>query len=327
MLDEKAIKKLEKQKYRVVGKNKHSTVKTCGWTRSALNGQGSCYKGKFYGIQSHQCLQMTPSMSCANRCIFCWRDYKAPVSREWKWKTDSPEEIFEEALKAHHKLLIGFKNNKKTNKTAYRFSKYVKHVALSLSGEPIIYPKINELINLFHKNKISTFLVTNGQHPEAIKNLAPVTQLYLSLDAPTKLLLKKIDVPLFNDYWERLNKSLEYLSKKKHRTCIRLTLIKDYNMSNDLINKYAELILKGSPDFIEVKSYMHVGASQERLERENMPLHEEIVEFSKKLVKHLNGYGIASEHIPSRVVLIAKNKYKNKNNKWDTLIDFKKLFE
>jgi len=45
-----------------------------------------------------------------------------------------------------------------------------------------------------------------------IKDLNRVTQLYLSVDAPTKELLQEIDLPLFSDYWERLNKSLEYLA-------------------------------------------------------------------------------------------------------------------
>jgi hypothetical protein len=45
-------------------------------------------------------------------------------------------------------------------------------------------------------------------------NLIPVTQLYVSVDASTKDSLKKIDRPLFRDFWERLLASLEALSKK-----------------------------------------------------------------------------------------------------------------
>ena len=44
-----------------------------------------------------------------------------------------------------------------------------QHCALSLVGEPIMYPEINRLITLLHKKKISTFLVTNAQFPEAIR--------------------------------------------------------------------------------------------------------------------------------------------------------------
>lgn len=324
MISENAKKKLKKQQYGIVGN--HSAVKICGWTKNMIRGKGGCYKLKFYGIMSNQCMQMTTSMSCANRCTFCWRDYKSPVSKEWKsdWEIDEPEFILNESLKNHHKLLTGFKGktNPNPNKEPYEKSKIVKHVALSLTGEPILYPKINELIDLFNERGISTFLVTNAQYPEQIKSLKPITQLYLSLDAPDSILLKKIDIPLFKDYWERLQKSLEYLKQKKQRTCIRLTLVKGMNMVSP--EKYGELLNKASPDFIEVKAYMHVGASIERLPRSAMPTHEEVMTFSKELIKYLPDYELVSEHIPSQVVMIAKKKFK-KNGVWYTWIDFDKF--
>ena len=121
---------LEKQQYRFVGEYNHTAVKICGWTKNMLRSEGGCYKLKFYGIMSHQCMQMSPSISCANRCTFCWRDYKAPVSKEWIWGIDEPEVIIEGSLNEHHKLLNGFKGNPKTNQSAYRQSGSVKHVAL-----------------------------------------------------------------------------------------------------------------------------------------------------------------------------------------------------
>lgn len=317
-----AKEKLEKQGYRMVGS--HSAVKTCGWTKNMIRGEGGCYKLKFYGIMSHQCMQMTTSMSCANRCTFCWRDYKAPVSKEWEGELDEPRFIIDKSIEKHKDLLIGFKGSKTADQRVYEGSRDVKHVALSLTGEPIIYPKINEAIKKFHERDISTFLVTNAQYPEQIRDLEPVTQLYISLDAPTKELLKKVDVPLFKDYWERLNKGLEYMSEKNYRTCIRLTVIK--GMNDEHLDKYTELIEKGNPDFLEIKAYMYVGASRDRLKKKNMPLHEEIVGFTKKLVDKLPGYDIVSEHIPSRVVMVAKKKYK-KDDKWHTWINFKKFHE
>ena len=317
-----AIAELEKQQYRIIGS--HSAVKTCGWTKNMIKGQGGCYKLKFYGIMSNQCMQMTTSISCANRCTFCWRGYKAPVGKEWKWDVDEPESIFTQSVEAHHKLLIGFKGSATANKAVYQKSRDVRHVALSLTGEPITYPRMNELLVRFNKEHVSTFVVTNATYPEALKNLQPVTQLYISLDAPEQELLKKVDLPLFADYWERLNKSLDYLAQKKQRTCIRLTMIKGINMG--LHQKYAEMIMKGNPDFLEVKSYMHVGSSRENLNRENMPLHEEIIEFCQELVKFLPDYEIVSEHIPSRVVMFAHQKY-NVNGVWHTWIDFDQWHE
>jgi len=322
MLSDQARASLEKQHYKIVGS--HSAVKTCGWTKNMINGQGGCYKLKFYGIMSNQCMQMTTSISCANRCTFCWRDYKAPTSKEWKWEVDDPGFILENSIKAHHGLLVGFNGSDKANKKIYELSKTVKHVALSLTGEPIIYPKINEIIMKFHENGISTFMVTNAQYPDQIRDLAPVTQLYISLDAPTKDLLKKIDIPLFSDYWERLNQSLDFMAQKKQRTTIRLTIVKGLNDGD--IPEYAKMIMKGDPDFLEIKSYMFIGASRQRLKKENMPLHEEIVEFTKMLMLNLPDYEIVTDHVPSRVVMCAKKKFKI-DGKWHTWIDFPKFAE
>lgn len=320
MISEELKNELEKQQYRIVGS--HSAIKPCHWTKSMIKGRGSCYKHKFYGIKSSQCLQMTTSMSCANRCVYCWRDYKAPVSKEWAGPIDEPELIIIQGEKAHHKILMGLKGHKSADLGAFNESLTVKHAALSLTGEPIIYPRINELIEKLHSRKISTFLVTNGQYFEELEKLKPVTQLYLSMDAPNKELSRKIGIPLFMDYWERFNKSLEILASKKQRTCIRLTLIKGLNILEP--ENYALLIKKADPDFIEVKAYMHVGASRLRLEKENMPSQAEVMDFSNVLLKHLDGYCIVTDHYPSRVVLLAKKSYKN--NEWHTWIDFKKFF-
>ena len=45
----------------------------------------------------------------------------------------------------------------------------VRHCALSLVGEPIMYPEINKFVDLLHAQQISSFLVTNAQFPDAIR--------------------------------------------------------------------------------------------------------------------------------------------------------------
>lgn len=87
-----------------------------------------------------------------------------------------------------------------------------------------MYPEINKFVDLLHAKNISTFLVTNAQFPDAIKALRPVTQLYVSVDAGNKENLKKIDRPLFRDFWQRYLDSLKALGEKKQRTVYRLTL-------------------------------------------------------------------------------------------------------
>ena len=56
-----------------------------------------------------------------------------------------------------------------------------RHCALSLVGEPIMYPEINTLVDELHRRHISTFLVTNAQFPDRIKMLKPITQVTFCL--------------------------------------------------------------------------------------------------------------------------------------------------
>jgi len=96
-------KSLEKQGYTVVGS--HSGVKLCRWTKSMLRGRGGCYKHTFYGIASYQCMEATPSLACANKCVFCWRHHKNPVSTTWRWETDDPKTLVDGFL-ANHRSMI-----------------------------------------------------------------------------------------------------------------------------------------------------------------------------------------------------------------------------
>jgi tRNA wybutosine-synthesizing protein 1 len=92
-------KALTKEGYKIIGT--HSAVKICRWTKNQLRGRGGCYKHSFYGITSYQCMEATPSLACANKCVFCWRHHKNPVGTEWRWKEDSPEMIVSEAVRLH----------------------------------------------------------------------------------------------------------------------------------------------------------------------------------------------------------------------------------
>ena len=84
---------LTKQGYAVVGS--HSAVKLCRWSKTHLRGNGACYKHTFYGLNSASFMEATPSLACANRCLFCWRHHSNPTGRSWRWKVDSPEMVYE----------------------------------------------------------------------------------------------------------------------------------------------------------------------------------------------------------------------------------------
>lgn len=323
--------KLTKQGYTIVGS--HSGVKICRWAKSDLRGTGSCYKQSLFNIVSSRCMELTPSLACSSKCVFCWRHGTNPVSKTWRWEVDDPEYILKYALEGHYRMIKQMRGV--PGVIAERFEKafQVRHCALSLVGEPIMYPYINRFVELLHKEGISSFLVCNAQHPEPLEKLGKVTQLYVSIDAPTKDELKKVDRPLFKDYWERMLQCLDILrtTQSHQRTVFRLTLVKAFNM--DSIPAYCDLVEKGQPCFIEVKGATFSGtftAGSNPLTMQNIPYYEECTNFVKEFVKELQRRGLdydaAAEHAHSNCILIANKKFKI-NNEWHTHIDFEKYFE
>ena len=310
-MDRNKIDRLRNASFKIVGENEHTAVKLCHWTKESIKtGEKSfCYKQKFYGIKSHRCLQMTPSLPFCNLCCqFCWRDVSLR-NPEWEGNIDNPEEVIEKSIEAQRQLLSGLggvAHSKKHLKEAYE----PKHVAISLDGEPTLYPKIGELIECFHKKGFTTFLVTNGTNPEKLEELSKSnqlpTQLYMSLSANSEKMFKEINKPLQENLWQKINKTLELFPRLKTRKVIRLTLIKNMNLKEP--EEYADLIRKASPDFVECKAAMAVGFAkfQERLKFEDMASHQEIKEFSIQLAKNL-GYEVVDEKEDSRVVLSSKN--------------------
>ncbi|NWH38876.1 TYW1 synthase, partial [Chloropsis hardwickii] len=299
--------------YKLIGS--HSGVKLCRWTKSMLRGRGGCYKHTFYGIESHRCMEATPSLACANKCVFCWRHHTNPVGTEWRWKMDQPEVILQEAIEKHQNMIRQFKGVSGVKATRLEEALAVKHCALSLVGEPIMYPHINRLVRLLHQHGISTFLVTNAQFPEEIRRLEPVTQLYVSVDASTKESLRRIDRPLFKDFWQRFLDSLKALAEKQQRTVYRLTLVKAWNV--DELKAYADLISLGKPDFIEVKGVTYCGeSSASSLTMANVPWHGEVVSFVQELARLLPEYGIACEHEHSNCLLMAHSKVSLPGHAW-----------
>lgn len=317
-------KNLTKQGYKVIGT--HSGVKICRWTKSALRGRGFCYKHAFYGIQSHLCMETTPSLACANKCVFCWRHHTNPVGTTWRWKVDDPKFILDGAMENHYKMIKQLKGVPGVKADRFQEAFTIRHCALSLVGEPIFYPHINEFCNMLHENNISSFLVTNAQFPDKIADMVPVTQLYVSVDGATKETLKKIDRPLFRDFWERFLKCLEQLALKGQRTVYRLTLVKGHNTAE--IDNYVELIRRGKPSFIEVKGVTYCGYSgASNLTMKNVPFHVEVIDFCQQIVDRLDGdYEISAEHAHSCSILIASKDFKV-NGEWYTHIDYSKFFE
>lgn len=323
---------LTKQGYSIVGS--HSGVKICRWTKSALRGRGSCYKYSFYGINSHQCMETTPSLSCSNKCVFCWRHGTNPVGTTWRWVVDPPQLIFDGVKENHYKKIKMMRGVPGVRAERFAEAMRIRHCALSLVGEPIFYPHINEFLGMLHRERISSFLVCNAQHPDQLAALQHVTQLYVSIDASNRESLRRIDRPLHRDFWERFQRCLDILRERRfrQRTVFRLTLVKGFNVEDEA-EGYADLVERGLPCFVEVKGVTYCGTSTSSsagLTMANVPFYQEVCDFvialEKALLKRGLQYGIAAEHAHSCCILLASERFRV-DGKWHTLIDYDRFFE
>ena len=278
--------------------------------------EGDCYKHKFYGISTHKCMEFSPAgMYCENRCVYCWRPMEFYDSMKMEpEKVAEPEEILAKLMEERRKLIMGYYGDSRNDKNKLDESLLPSHYAISLSGEPTMYPKLPELIKYLRslKETKSIFLVTNGQEPDMIKRLADEdalpTQLYLSTNASDYESFMKINKPRYDDSWERWNSSLQMLKDLDTRTVLRITLIRDYNTDDEMIPAFASMIKEASPHFIEIKSYMHVGRSTNRLERENMLELDEVMHFSSELAKQTKIFSIMDESWVSRIVVLQNHE-------------------
>jgi tRNA wybutosine-synthesizing protein 1 len=298
---------LQKQHYALIGN--HSGVKLCHWMKQSLLHKRECYKQSFYGIQSHRCLQMTPTVNhCTHMCLFCWRFQN--FTEHSLTTFDEPEFILDNAIEAQKKLITGFKGDPRCDQEKWKEANKPTMLACSLSGEPTLYPGLGAFFELCKKRGITTFLVTNGTTPEVLEKLDQLPdQLYVSVVAPNEEIYKKICSPLIPDGWEKLNQTLELLPSLTTRTVIRHTLVQYWNMDDTFIEQYAKLNAKAEPLFIEPKGYVFVGASRKRMTIANMPSYEKVALFSEKLAGAL-GYEMIMEKADSLVTLLGSDPTK-----------------
>ncbi len=315
-MPEKLRERLSKQGYHLIGER--GAYKACQWQKKALTHGDFCYKQRFYGIQSHRCLQMTPVVDkCTQNCQFCWRVTPEDVGVAWdqlhvsRSPSSTPSELLDGVLMANLRTLGGFNPEIAPGVTQemYEEARQPRHVAVSLAGEPTLYPQIGELIDEIHSRGMTSFLVTNGTNPDVLKSMTMPTQLYITLAAPDEDTHRTLCRPGIRNAWKQTLDSQELLGSLGTRTVNRLTMVSKRNMHSP--RSYAKLILRGEPDFVEIKAYMHLGSSRRRLASNNSPSHREIRAFSRDL-SALTGYYVADEQVESRVVLLSRRKHINK---------------
>jgi tRNA wybutosine-synthesizing protein 1 len=244
-------------------------------------------------------------------------------TKSFAW--DKPEKIVDEFILAHRKTVSGFGGNAKTSKKLFAEANAPRHVALSLTGEPSMYPYMSKLLEEFHARKISTFLVTNGTYPHLIAKWKTLpTQFYVSLVAPNKEVYLRAIRPLSPNLWEQYWKTLQMMPElgKTTRTVLRMTITRGVN--EEPISGYIEQIKLAQPHYVEVKSMVFVGGARNpsrNLSLSSMLSIDEMRSYAKKLAD-ATGYIIAGEHAPSRIVLLCRDE----NAKKERIIKFNVIF-
>ncbi len=288
------------QGYQIVGK--HSAVKLCYWTRQSLVNGRDCYKGRFYGIESHRCLQMSPAIdSCNLHCRFCWRN------QGWENDTmiadyDDPELLLQKSIDAQRRILSGFKGEESVSEERWNESQSPRHIAISLTGEPTLYPKMNRFLELCHERGITTFLVTNGTEPGRAPGPRPAAH-------PTVCIGHRPQsggVPS------------AHVAGRRPRVGPAPGVPRDPprppnpargpphprpGLEPGVGHEYAELDLTARPDFVEPKGYVYMGRSRQRLGRDHVPAHDEIGAFARELSER-TGYRVLDESPESKVFLL-----------------------
>ena len=296
-------KALNKQGYLFFSPTSTAALKPCLWCKRALTGGERCYKHQFYGIDSHRCVQMTPTLRCNQRCLFCWRSFEHEMAEE---EECPPETILAGVNKLQKKALAGYNAVLDNTVTEERWKEALapKHVAISLSGEPTLYSRLTELVDLFNANGYTTFVVSNGTNPDVLARCRPFQQ-YVSLDAPDLATYEKTCRPIGDAYgfWSRIKESLGQLSTK--RSAVRITLVEGHNDINP--EGYARILQDAGATFVEVKGYMYLGYSRNRLQRNNMPEHAQVRAFAEKITASCD-YKIRDENPLSRVICLEREQ-------------------
>jgi len=302
-----------KQKYGLVGN--HSAVKTCHWQSRSLNTKGAenCYKNRFYGIPTHRCMQMTPSMGhCTQSCLFCWRATPETLGVGWEQtqpiqNPEDPESIIDGCIAAHRKQMSGFGGNPNVDRDMWKEACDPIHAAISLEGEPTLYPYLGELVDAYKSRGFkSVFIVTNGTTPEVLSDLScEPTQLYISLCAPDMETYEKTCRPMIPNAWDKVLETLEVLNSFKCPTVLRHTLVPKLNMLNAA--GYGKLAERSNATYMEPKAAMSVGGARARFSYKEMAWFHETKAFAEEIARE-SSYDIIDEHEPSNIVLLSRLK-------------------
>jgi tRNA wybutosine-synthesizing protein 1 len=201
--------------------------------------------------------------------------------------------------------VYGFGGNPNVGEAMYEEALNPIHAAISLEGEPALYPMLGELVEAYYDRGFkSVFIVTNGTRPDVLENLScEPTQLYISLCAPDEETYDKTCRPMEAGLWSKVLESLELLESFRCPSVLRNTLVPKLNMHSP--EKYGALAEACNATYIEPKAAMSVGGARKRFSYSDMAWFSEVKEFAEQVAASCS-YNVIDEHEPSNIVLLSR---------------------
>jgi tRNA wybutosine-synthesizing protein 1 len=200
------------------------------------------------------------------------------------------------------------------------------HAAISLDGEPLLYPKMSGLVEEFKKLNMTTFIVTNSTLPNKVNELDPFpSQIYFTLPAPNEKIYKKTCRPMIKNGWEKIMETMNIIESLSCRTLVRLTAVKNVNISEEIIKDYIKIIEKANPNFFEIKGFTLQAKAlliNERLKSEEslnyyFPDYEYLFEIAQQF-EQIGNFQLIYRNEASRDFLFAVNWDETKDPKIET---------
>nr|MDO8110679.1 radical SAM protein [Candidatus Sigynarchaeota archaeon] len=228
-------------------------------------------------------------------------------------------------------LLTRYLTTKEEINRAMESAHHPSHAAISLAGEPTLYPHIAGLVGEFRNRGFTTFIVSNGTTPDVIQSLDPLpTQLYVTLPPPDEKLYVKIHRPSIPGAYQKIMNTLHLLQSLSCRTCLRITQVKGLNdvASTETITGIVKLVKDANPNFLEIKG-MAVEARAMLLKKrlglggdgskigESLgyaPAFDDVMAFARA-ISDAGGFPVVEASKPSRDVLMLVNWNREKSIK------------
>ncbi|MBD3352644.1 MAG: radical SAM protein [Candidatus Lokiarchaeota archaeon] len=223
-------------------------------------------------------------------------------------------------------ILDKYVTNEKDINATFKNALKPKHAAISLDGEPTLYPNICKFVDLFRNKRFTTFIVSNGTTPEVLLEMNETgtlpSILYITLPPPKKTEYTKVCRPRVKHTWDKIQETLKILKELNTRTVLRITSVNHINIEHEMIAGYAKIIEETQPDFVDVKGFTLEGSSMQisdRLSNQHkgsyyVPTFQELLDFSNQLCLNRE-FEVIETHEKSRDILIRVNWPKDRGIK------------